>query len=606
MPIMNDFGPELVNILDRVEDFDEAINPESTAGAGANIGGFYDSALLPLFRDRRPLILFFPPGRYRLPLRATPYDFPEHVELFFSPGALLRADANVDVIIRGSIRAGKQQIFGYDRLLPLPAGVSGVNTVPLGRILLWSDLIPEVYPEWWGAYGPLSNPTDHIFRRGLDSSDAIQAAIDAACVLRDDPRAGVRRPALPVVLSDRYQCNQTLVVNCESGTDDLCLVLRGSGGLSLGSGTPSITRVRERVDPANPDDAELGDCVLRLGPGVDFDIQDVSFATVTAPSTVDGCIDVVGDLGLPHPRRGLLRRCSLISGRRYGLSVYEPPGAMPHHVVLDSCAISPMNESYLTRAALQLSGGAHLMLHLDGGLMGAGILDSGIPLPVESATIVQAGASLLVRATMFHAGNGPRPSRTHRGSGEVDLTIPDGQEIFLHRSPGDTQALAAQVTTVQTESQGWWFLSRPFGGGEQVVLLATSQNNVNWVASATRYLADGGDPIAVDDHIVNKPAPPSVVWLGPGGQCVLIACRFHDSVLTDGEAVAGLTNVATFFLRGLVNLLSVPQFFRRYGAPGALSGPPRYPQEFNPVTMGDAFDGVMPRVRVLRNAPRPP
>ncbi len=610
MTFTDDFGSEFVNVRDRVFEFNPAIDIGDIDSLGGDVGGFFDGPLATLFRTQSSLILYFAPGRYRLPLRPgemrdgepySRYDFPEHVQLFFASGALLRPNANVEVIIRGSIRADKQQIFGYDRAVVLPPGVWGVNTAPLGRILLWSRLIPEVYPEWWGAFGPPATLTDFNARRGYDSSDAIQAALDAACVHRDDPRTGIRRPALPVVLSDSYQCNSTLVVECPEGTDDLCLILRGSVGLAPGDGARSITRVRDTVGAAGPPlgGGEWDDCVLRLGPGVHFDFQDLFFITPAGGATVDGCLDLVGDLKRPRPRRGLLRRCSLVSGLRFGLRVTEPNEAALQHIVLDSVVLGPMNVEYLTVAALRLHGPAGLMVNLDGGLMGTGILDAHLSLPAESAAIVQEGASLLVKATQFHNGNGPRPSRLRPGTNEVDLTVPDGQEVFLGRSPGETQALAAQFTAVQTESQGWWFLSRPFEGSEQVVLLAVSHNNVNWAGCSRRYTKQGGDDRG---SIAAKSSPPSVVWLGKGGLCVLIACRFKVSVLTDGDAVANLTNVATFFSHGLTQFLDRPQFFRRLGAPGALIYPPQYDQSFDPVIGDVAFDGAMPRVRLLRDS----
>lgn len=598
MTFTNEFGSEFVNVKESFS----LVGSDDIFGPGADISRFFTRVLADLFRTRSPLILYFEPGRYLLkPLPdGEPYDFPEHVQLFFASGALLRPYAGVDVIIRGSIRADKQQIFGYDRAVPLPEGVAGVNTAPLGRILLWSRLIPEVYPEWWGAFGPPNIASQGNLRRVYDSSDAIQAAINAACVHRDDPRTGVRRPALPVVLSDSYQCNRTLVVECPAGTDDLCLILRGSLGLVPGVRSYSIVRVRDTGPSGLRKTIEPDDCLLRLGPGVDFDFQDLAFFTVTGDAGVDGCLDLVGDLKRPRPRRGLLRRFSLVSGRLFGLRVTEPNEAALQHLVLDSCVLGPMNVNYLTVAALRLHGPAGLMVHFDGGLMGTGIVAVEHPLPAESAAIVQEGASLLVRATQFHGGNGPRPSRMQPDTDEVDLTVPDGQEVFLGRSPGQTQALAAQFTALQTESQGWWFLSRPFQGNEQVVLLAVSHANPNWVGCEPRYKAQGG---FVLEAVVHKPTPPSVVWLGKGGLCVLIACRFRDSVLTDGDAVANLTNVATFFWRGLPQFLDRPQFFRRLGAPGAISHPPQYEQLFNPASDDVAFDGVMGRVRLLRESP---
>ncbi len=162
----NDFGSEFKNILDLIQEPLELRSfriPVDPLVADVDVRYSFER-ILALAEERRNridtsergLIIYFPPGNYRLPHRSTDpgisrYEIPENVELFFCPGALLRPDTNVHLVIRGSIRAGKQQIFGYDRYLAPPSPVSEHNTVPQGRIILAGRRVPAVYPEWWGA-----------------------------------------------------------------------------------------------------------------------------------------------------------------------------------------------------------------------------------------------------------------------------------------------------------------------------------------------------------------------------------------------------------------------------------------------------------------------
>lgn len=336
---------------------------------------------------QRGLILYLPPGRYRLPHRdpglpsvavpqpslRTRYELPENVQLFLCQGALLRPEEGVDLVIRGSLRAGRYQVFGYERSVPIPPEVTGVRglTAPAGRVLLWTRLVPAVYPEWWGAFSPVRS--DGVSAtNGMDSSDAIQAAIDAACVHRDDPVNGVRRPSIPVVLGSMYQCNRTLSVARPAGTSSLHLILRGPDGLGgPGSGIPTLLRLAP--DPA----ARLDGCALHLGPGVDFDIQDVYFG-MSPGEPASGCVDIECDATETVPRRGLFRRCTLIGGPSFALRVVAASGAARRQFVLDACVVSPANTVYLTEHGVEMRGDASAMLHLDGGLLGA------VPLPAPT------------------------------------------------------------------------------------------------------------------------------------------------------------------------------------------------------------------------------
>lgn len=76
-------------------------------------------------------IVYFPPGTY---LVGSALTFPSNATVEFSNGAKLSVNTGITVTINGPIDAGLYQIF------------SGVGSVSMG-----SSLIPQVYPQWWGA-----------------------------------------------------------------------------------------------------------------------------------------------------------------------------------------------------------------------------------------------------------------------------------------------------------------------------------------------------------------------------------------------------------------------------------------------------------------------
>nr|MBK7067450.1 hypothetical protein [Deltaproteobacteria bacterium] len=491
--MINDFGSEFWSLLDLLREEDSSARiPQEITPADLDVGRFF-SRIATRASGRSGLIFYLPPGRYRLPRRdsdldpastatnpRTRYVLPENVQLYLCQGALLRPDANVDLVIRGSLRAGLYQIFGYDRYGPLPADFTGLHTAPRGRILFATRLVAAVYPEWWGAYPtPPNVVTTLVNDQGQDSSDAIQAAIDAACgVHRDDPAQGVVDPvpfpSIPVLLGSKYQCNRGLTVARPVGIASLHVILRGTAGLGTQNvGASTITRVR--LDSESSEEAARGRALL-LGPGVDFDIQDVNFGMTGGGNAVGGCVEIVCDGSETAPRRGLFRRCSFLGGKVYVQPDPGPPGAeqphsfalritanegsAPRHFVLDACAIHPSNVGYLSDRGVEVLGGASMMLHIDGALMGAAPLlrtAAGFPALPDSATIYLTGGSVLVRATQFHNASGPRPSRGNdRDVDSVGLDRPDGQEVFL-------AAPAAPTTTSRRTSPRC--SARPRGGG---------------------------------------------------------------------------------------------------------------------------------------------
>lgn len=257
-----------------------------------------------------PKILYFAPGRYRIDTEAgNLFEFPAGMELRFAPGALLEPVAGVTLIIRGSIRAPRLQIFGApdrvgglrttlesptldadfphlpnrdvlrtrrEQILRSLSSIRGLEreltfylqrqNAPLGVICIESEEISDIYPEWWGA---VHNEPDG----DADSSDALQACFHAAC--RDRTREGRLLPALRVVMGGPYRTWRKLVAEAPPGLPGH-LWLSGSDPISHGGlGNATITRQLS----SQLLDLDLLDtqCALELGPRVSLVAEGVSF-----------------------------------------------------------------------------------------------------------------------------------------------------------------------------------------------------------------------------------------------------------------------------------------------------------------------------------------
>lgn len=159
--MINDYGLEVVSVLAL---FGDPPPPEAKReGAyGLDVSG----RILPCLRSPGTT-LYFPPGRYFLAtapdafglLRTTEFVCEAGVELFFAVGAILRINDGVTLRIRGTIRAGRQQIFGFtheeaavfagvDRPLAAhPEVVTWPRYPGAGRVIIESDAIPFGCPE---------------------------------------------------------------------------------------------------------------------------------------------------------------------------------------------------------------------------------------------------------------------------------------------------------------------------------------------------------------------------------------------------------------------------------------------------------------------------
>lgn len=608
--MLNDFGSEFVSILSITGlNADDAARAQEPDTYGLRIGALIDSLL------RTPgKTLYFPPGRYVLEEHSKGWDYvcEKGVQLFFADNAILRIEKLVRLIIRGTIRAGVQQIFGFNRrerrlnifgrgeyVLP-----TAFNTWPTeaeaGKVLIESDDIPFVRPEWWGA---LAFPT--ITQRGtiasrfstVDSSDAFEGAIEAACTGRHD------RAPIPIELSPgMYVCARPLEVQAPTRSDGtpipVCLVMRGGNGIG---GLPALVRIVDRANLPEPPVV-----LLRLHPNVGFDFEDVFLDLV--PKIDGGPLEVLCDKTEVVPRRGLLRRVTLRGGLKFQLRIIETGRSKARRFfTLDSCQTLE-TQGELTRHPIETDVGPGVRLRVSN----SRVLSEDEPLSTADgalsddatyqASCFLTGGAAMLDSLMLDSNTGPRPSRV-----ELALDQPDGQEVFLG-APVDPVRPATQLTMVQCEVQGWWVLSRHSrpSRAHPVVLIGVSHRNVGW--GLTREDRDR----AMDDGVAGNRArarrwgltlpvaydpadPPSVVWRGSVGSCLLIGCRLNASVvLSDPSKVVDLGTVFHNPAAGASRKL----FLREEHIVGRRGG-------YDPMTIdlamrGDTFDSVVDHLKPIR------
>lgn len=669
--VSTDYGDEFQSILAFVRrgDQDQSLRTNPT---GLDVSAAFES----LIARRSPTIIYFPPGHYVLgvsPDRTATYHCGKHVQLFFANNALLQIGNGVTLVVDGSLRAGSYQIFGRNRSqrsrFPLEEG--GVprpitwSLHPLaGRVVITSDLIPCVRPEWWGALpvSPALIQNEDADPTTFDSSEALQAAIDVAAA----GRAG--RAPLPVLLGGPYQCCQTLEarrapprseestrvdpkhpelggfrVLSKEPVAPVTLILRGKAGIGTGGGgAASIVRTRSRQAEAEflatHGTPEAHPALLRMGPGVDFEIQDVNLrvedkqldATLPAADPtgrIESCVEVRCDATERSGRRGLLRRTTLSGTALHQLRVIEEgelttdadAAAIRRQFVLDSCSLAATDNrrgGYLLRA----EAGEGVMLHVSDTVLRTPIVPASVLALPSDATFLLAGASVLVEAALFHRNSGPRPSNALRGDRRTpDFARPDGQDFYLDRPL--RARVGTHLTVMQCESQSWWFLGRhpAIDRAHNTVLVGVTHSNVNWQydeqvrgflftapvppdsgrelepnPEAARFLAghpvdESGRPIVATQvpPSARPGSPPSVVWFGEGGHCVLSGCAFGDSIVTD--QASSIFDVGTIFRIATVGELRT--LFRR---PDQILTWPNYR---NPsVLLGDALDERIARL----------
>ncbi len=483
-------------------------------------------------------------------------------------------------MIAGTIRAGQQQIFGFNRFeisgrfdregrfdpagsnlrlgvsFPIPNGmVPGVpatvtwpvgvvdesgRRVPCGRVVISSDDVPLVRPEWWGArawdvseiQAATTPPAGH------DSWDAFQGAIDAACI----GRAVRGRPPIPIALTGLYQIVRALEIRPPTGPSGAliptCLVWRGTAGLRSRLATVARNPLAARTKRGQP--AEV---LLRLHPGVDFDLRDVSLST---DLNIDGVIEVVCDDSEASGRRGLLKRVTLTgTAAQFLLRIVETGNSTARRqFVVDSCALVQI-PNLPCRHDVQLDTGPGVMLRVSNTLMGPPTQPNEVlqltPEAIGHATCHLTGGAALLDSLLFHQALGPRPSRD-----PPLLDEPDGQDIFLGAPSKGSGRPATQLTVMMCESQGFWLLGRDSNvtRAHQAVLLGVAHYLSVDARNDLRWTEWTRQPPPTEAQASSRMVP-SVVWRGAVGQCVMIGCRLGMSmVLSEADTIV---NVATTF-----------------------------------------------------------
>lgn len=524
-----------------------------------------------------------------------------------------------------------------------------------GKVVFAGNLVPFVRPEWWGAVVELIQGEDRN-PASADSFEALQAAIDAACTDRS-PQAPLPIRLDGLYQTNRTLEVRAPRDSGGLGYRPVCLILRGNAGVRTISGTASIVRTRNiMLEVADRADSPAGATtdpmvLLRIHPGVDFDFDSVDLSVseslpVPAPllGRVESCVEVRCDALETSGRRGMMRRVSLNGTARHQLRIIEI-GDSParRHFVLDSCSLVSTDGSQGDRE-IQVEAGDGVMLHVSDTDTYTPRVERDQLVLASDTTLLLAGGSVLIEALLFHRATGPRPSTrlpsTTGADGRPDLDVPDGQDIFLDL-PAAGRA-STHFTAIQCESQSWWFLGRHSGTtrAHNTVLVAISHYNVNWQYAqypmnvgpwhlfydeyfmlgdvrnkinpeAARFLAwyrevpglptlnqDDFPETPVNERHARRPqSPPSLVWLGETGRCVLIGCRMGASVALDHPET--IVDVATFFRD-----LSQDEHRRLFLAPSQILSRPAYRYPPRDSTMPDAgtFDGRVDHlVPILRD-----
>jgi hypothetical protein len=630
---MGGFGAEFKNFQDEIPGRDRR---DQLRSIGTFLRGIVASSDMP--GSQLPKILYFAPGRYQVGREAgNLFEFPEGMELRFAPGAFLAPVAGVTLVIRGSIRAPRLQIFGgavrgdnrgavlgtefphlpnreilvNRRREILPGPDSGPRrdellaylrsqNGPLGLVRIESEEISDIYPEWWGA---VHNESD----TDTDSSDALQACFHAAC--RDRTREGRLLPALRVVMSGPYRTWRKLVAEAPPGLPGH-LWLSGTDSISHGGlGNATITRQLS----SQLLDLDLLDtqCALEIGPRVSLVAEGVSFNSLwlNAPpkDQIASSVSILRARG-DAERWVLFDRCGLGGGRDSAVRVPDPlaegsgadvsPDAEPDRVRvgLQQCTLNAWRADVVEETSkglvplafrvrrplsLQLRSRDVVALSacfLRGSAFTRAFPGARLPTPGEltfEAGIHVRGGALYVRGTKFHFADGPRPIRPAPPTGRPDL--PDGQDIWL--DSGAEGLDSTQLTMMQCETQSWWCL-----GGKPVernasraaaVLLSLSGGNVNWKDETTGPILARLRGVPVDRILYDDNAAddPPVV-AWPGGDGFLVTVGCVFGRYVTLAEDSQVFDVGSMFFFTHPALQTVP----RWLPPRFIPRPPRYPR----------------------------
>ncbi|MFO0610183.1 MAG: hypothetical protein U0324_43890 [Polyangiales bacterium] len=614
-----DFGPEFYNLassreppgggaptpylsVDVERETTGLPRPWSARSAVADLNAFTLQFLANDLFEAGGGYLYFPPGRYLVgrgqvrPSAAIDVGefadivIPENVTLWFAPGATLipisyfgnagrrreipglAADSpehwKTRIEIRGDIVADLRSIFDVFANRDDAAQ-------PAGRILLTSQRIREVYPEWWGAFpqdpGGSVEAAVTIQRTTL----ALQAAIEAAYVWRttpvrtptgalQTPREWHRRPAIPVVAKGTYLLDDTIHVTnpVDSSLWPADMPAVDAGGFDLrgdhepsspGQGAPSLVASGYAVARFR------GTSLLWLDGVLGFSVRGVNFS---GKHWAPRCVTVTPT----HARFSYSEfdSCSFLEPAAVG--VYLDAGTVPEgapvrdywNQLFTRCRFDQGTVTALD-TLIGVEDRTPRIPDREGNLVAAELrLEDNEGLEFRTSTFF-GHASPAIRAYSgrfavnegnFHVLRAKHPRLAALSPDKDPRLAPNfrhGTDIYIEHD--DRQAsgrrwrvVPAAFTAREVESQSWQFLATmvtlqppglPAGNRSSVILL-----NMHHAAVWNR---DASDP--AENHGVGAPTPPGIFWGDPGVQgshLIMVGCQFYGQYVRYRSAPGGL------------------------------------------------------------------
>ncbi len=528
--------------------------------------------------------LYIPPGRYYLgrsnirPSSGIVSEedadlvIPPEVTLWFAPGAVLvsLAGANwvsrtirgvpaddpeslsVRVEIQGDVVAGVEPIFDvqFEEQLANPARPGGVVRAPrsAGRILLTSQRIRQVYPEWWGALPRRPLSADEYRLEVPRTARAFQAAIDAAYTRRTSPKRGADgaltgewnvRPTIPIVAPSTYVIDRPLEVLAPSDSRVYPwfrgrplpgggFELRGDRGLgTLGVGEPTL--VASTYEPTR---FPLTGPLLRIdGPehvridGVIFDGSlQASRAVAIEPSRQEW---------LTHSFEGCTFRNCVGTLLTLDATAAQGPRRDFWNIAFTRCRFEPGSDTEVDRRILQPDPNqrpiadaeynlvaVELLLEGNGGLVFQNCIFFGVASPVIRAH----SGRFTLNETVFHVNRAAHPALPARHTA-VDFR--HGMDIYIEDEVhlgSPERYVPATFTAREVESQSWQFLGTATGGGFALDRADRSAVVLLNVTSVPVSHPTAHDPSTTED------LPPSLYWDQPGAlgcPLVMVGCRVN-------------------------------------------------------------------------------
>lgn len=506
------------------------------------------------------------------------YTIPAPITLKFAPGAMIQLVGSAVLQIGGGIDAGPFPIFGDQRPLVGPRMTTFLPPLN-GRVVLTSDRIPFVRPEWFGALGVSGDSAGSL---AYDASQALQAAIDAAVILRGD------RPSIPILVESNLVVSRPLVVGPEIGqgpplSDDLRML--------MGASNPLILRGTHGIGTANLQSGQLlassnfgsgqapgpnpAPPLLTIKGERGVDVSNVQFG-ITAqnplPSQQRAAAAVLIELPRSdqQPPRGtrVLRfsHCTFNGGRVASVAIVGPftdPDAgtptRPTKVLFEQCffdaggggdAYDPPSPSdpWITPRSVFVRGPSSLTVDLE-----TSNFQANLDRYERSRAFVHAeGGAVILEGCTFHSTNNSylrtvpmgvtrgqdvaleRPGVGERDDADLRTLIPAGLREPATMRP---ELVPTALTMLQCESQSLSLLARAAVVTEG--RREARRLHRNAVLVGTRHSA----VIQGQQAFPATRAPSSILWRSVGGPMdatlVLVSSRFNHEVEVSRQTLRG-------------------------------------------------------------------